>query len=333
MRSNWADSRVSPNVVSESAAIATSLCLRTTTSVVMGDGKSGDAAPPRRARRAVPDRSNRARELYRVCRSPRDRQHDDRRQRSRRPRASRPLPELSDGCRCSGRQCLRKEIPCPHERGQRIRVVQRWSAGLLRQLLAAGEDRDRVMQIRWRWQPELALQPNLAGRRREQISAAHDMRDRLRGVVDDDRELIGKDSVGALDDEITDVAVQALLLPTLQAVMKTDRLAGNQEPSRAAFAARRDTAAAGAGIPAFSAGAERHGFELPARAGASEDPAARGQAVERYLIQRGALALPKDLPVPLETVRSQRREHPIGDAVAAARRVDIFDPQQPLAAG
>jgi len=71
------------------------------------------------------------------------------------------------------------------------------------------------------------------------------MRDRLRGVVDDDRELIGKDSVGALDDEITDVAVQALLLPTLQAVMKTDRLAGNQEPSRAAFAARRDTAAAG----------------------------------------------------------------------------------------
>src|SRR2546427_2379385 len=114
--------------------------------------------------------------------------------------------------------------------------------------------------------------------------------------------------------------------------MKPARLAGTQKPPRAALAARRDTAAAGAGIPAFSASAERHGFKLPARAGASEDPAARRQAVERGLIQRGALALPNDLTVPLETVRSQRREHPIGDAFAAARRVDILDPQQPLAA-
>src|SRR5439155_3464928 len=316
MRSNWADSRVSPKVVNESAAIATSLCLRTTTSVVMVAGEAGDAAPSRQSRRAVRNRRNRSHELYRLRRSPRGRQHENRWQRSGRPRAFRPLPEVGDGFRCSGWLRLRKEIPCPQERGQRIGVIQRRRAGLLRQLLAAGQDRDRVMQIRWRRQPELALQPDLARRRCKQISAAHYMRDLLGSVVDDDRELIGEDAVGALDDEIADVAIQALLLPTLQAVVKTHRLASNQESPRATLATRRDTIAAGAGIPAFAAGAERRGFEFPACAGAGKEPAACSQAVERRLIQRSALVLAYDLTVPLETVRCQRRQHSIGDAVA-----------------
>src|SRR5439155_22470032 len=320
MRSNWADSRVSPKVVNESAAIATSLCLRTTTSVVMVAGEAGDAAPSRQSRRAVRNRRNRSHELYCLRRSPRGRQHENRWQRSGRPRAFRPLPEVGDGCRCSGWLRLRKEIPCPQERGQRIGVIQRRRAGLLRQLLAAGQDRYRVMQVRWRRQPELALQPDLARRRCQQISAAHYVGDRLGSVVDDDRELIGEDSAGALDDEIADVAIQALLVPTLQAVVKTDRLAGNQESPRAALAARRDAVAAGAGILALAAGAEWRGFELPARTGAGEDPAACSQAIKRGLIQRGTLVLTDDLTVPLETVRCQRRQHSIGDAVAATRR-------------
>src|SRR5258706_4775286 len=46
MRSKFADRRVSPNVVSESAAMATSLFLRTTTRVVMAAGES-KCAPSR----------------------------------------------------------------------------------------------------------------------------------------------------------------------------------------------------------------------------------------------------------------------------------------------
>ena len=163
------------------------------------------------------------------------------------------------------------------------------------------------MQIRWRWQPELALQPDLARRRCKQISAAHYMRDLLGSVVDDDRELIGEDSVGALDDEIADVAIQALLLPTLQAVVKTNRLAANHESPRAALAARRDTVAAGAGIPALAAGAERCGFELPARAGAGENPAAGVELPEKKAVREKHVLTPEQISQLLSVFREPVR--------------------------
>ncbi len=51
-------------------------------------------------------------------------------------------------------------------------------------------------------QPEQLVEPQLAGRRGQQVGAAHDVRDPLIGVVDDDRELVGDDPVAAPQDDV-----------------------------------------------------------------------------------------------------------------------------------
>ena len=50
-------------------------------------------------------------------------------------------------------------------------------------------------------QPEFRLEPALRGRRLEQIITAHDLVDRLRSVVYDDRELIRESAILPRDDE------------------------------------------------------------------------------------------------------------------------------------
>ena len=52
----------------------------------------------------------------------------------------------------------------------------------------------------------LACKAIWRGSAAEQVGAAHDVRDALSGVVDDDRQLIGKQAVATADDEVTDVS-------------------------------------------------------------------------------------------------------------------------------
>jgi hypothetical protein len=75
------------------------------------------------------------------------------------------------------------------------------------------------------------LQQNLARGRRDQIGPAHDVGDPLRVVVDDHRELVGEQAIGASHDKVADVALEVLRLRALQAIAPIDaRLAHTKTP-------------------------------------------------------------------------------------------------------
>ena len=74
----------------------------------------------------------------------------------------------------------------------------------LAELLPVGSDDERQVRVRRRRQPERALERDLPRRRVEEVRAAHDLRDALRRVVDDDRELVGVRPVRAVHDEVAD---------------------------------------------------------------------------------------------------------------------------------
>ena len=60
------------------------------------------------------------------------------------------------------------------------------------------------MRVRGGRKTERPLKRDLARRGIEKIRAAHDLRHALRGVVDDDRELVRERPIGALHDEVAD---------------------------------------------------------------------------------------------------------------------------------
>jgi hypothetical protein len=130
------------------------------------------------------------------------------------------------GC---GQRFLAEKAPRGGERGKRV-ARQRRRARLLRQLLAVGIERDRYVQIRRRRIAERPLQRDLPRCRSEEIGAAHDMRDALVEIIDDDRDLVGEQAVGAPDDEIADVARKVLPLRSLQPIGKRDDRVADPHP-------------------------------------------------------------------------------------------------------
>ena len=133
---------------------------------------------------------------------------------------------------------------------------------------------------------------DLAWRRRHQVGAAHDGGDALRRIVDDDRELIGDEAVGAPDHEVADVPREVLLLRTLQQVAEADRHRIDADAHRAcAPDARRDRGAAGARIDALAGGAGRQRLEVASRACAGKGGAGGGELRERVVVERGALRI------------------------------------------
>ncbi len=81
------------------------------------------------------------------------------------------------------------------------------------------------MRVARRGQAEQALKEELAGGRRRQVGATDHLADALCGVVDDNRQLIGVDAVGANHDEIVDHSGHR----AEQAVVELDRLAASPE--------------------------------------------------------------------------------------------------------
>ena len=95
---------------------------------------------------------------------------------------------------------------------------------------------------------------------------------------------------------------------------------------------RGNALAAGAGIDALSGDAQRSDFELAARAGACVGVSNRAQSRQRFRIEWRAIRLAGDAAVPREAVAFKRGENLPFGAFAGARRIDVLDAQQPLAA-
>ena len=117
---------------------------------------------------------------------------------------------------------MSEKAPRGQQRRQR-RSGQRACTTLLRQLGTARIDGNRHVQIAWCREAECVLQEDLSRRGGEKIGAANDVGDPLRGIVDNDGELIREEAIASPDDEIADVLVEPLALRSINAVGETDR--------------------------------------------------------------------------------------------------------------
>src|SRR2546421_23206 len=147
-----------------------------------------------------------------------------------------------------------------------------------------------MVQVRRRRKTEPALQPDLARCRGKQIGTAHDVGNALRCVVHDDCELIREQTIGAPDDEIADLPLEPLLVPSLEPIAEGNRFVGDAQSPGSGLALRRDAVATRSRIDALAAGAESPGFEFPASAAMSEPkcsvPVGEGAKRPRYVVPR-----------------------------------------------
>ena len=185
------------------------------------------------------------------------------------------------------------------------------------------------MRVHRRRIAEGSLQSDLARRGGEEIAAAHDLRDVLRRIVDDDRELVREHPVGALDDEVAAAGRQVLLDGSPQQIVERDRLIGNPKADRSRGAPLQSVAA-GAGIHRLRSERCRGGaLQIGARASAVEDEPLGAQFHQRRLVQRDPLRLHGHFAVPLQSVSTERAEDVVRRAGNDARRVEILNPHQP----
>ncbi len=81
-------------------------------------------------------------------------------------------------------------------------------------------------------QTQCSLQGDLARSAAEEVGTAHDVRDALSRIVDDDRQLICEQAVAAADDEVTRIAGKIRCLQSLQLVVECDRAGRDPEADR-----------------------------------------------------------------------------------------------------
>jgi hypothetical protein len=187
---------------------------------------------------------------------------------------------------------------------------------------------------RRRREAEAALEPDLTGRRRDQVGAAHDVGNALKFIVDRNSQLIGVQTVCPAQHEVADITLEILRLPPLQTIDKGCLRVADPEPPGPYGAPVRQTVAAGSGIgqPAIDRRARRRVANFLARAGAAIGQSGRLELFKRRAIGCETPALPEHFAIPLEAEALQRSQDVFRRARDIARRIDILHTHQPLAA-
>ena len=172
---------------------------------------------------------------------------------------------------------------------------------------------------------------DLAHGRAQKIGAAQHLGDSLFGVVDHDRELVGKQAVSAAHDEVPDLALEVLAHAALNPVQKGDSLGGDSHARGAGCSSAGQAVAAGAGIDDFAFADNRGVGDLLARAGTGKQNAARLQHLQRAQVRGVAPALAHDGALPLEAEPLEREQNRVNRARHRARPVQVLHAYQPLA--
>src|SRR5690606_21342272 len=154
----------------------------------------------------------------------------------------------------------------------------------------------------------------------------------LVGVIDHHHELIGPQAVRAFQGEVAHVAGHVLLLWPRPAIVEAFDALGYAQAPGPHRTAGRHAVPAGARIRAImrpGGGRARGGLDFLAAAGAAVHQATFRQAVEALLIAPQALLLPDGFAVPAHAQGLQLlHDEPVGPR-HHARRIDVFDAQQP----
>jgi hypothetical protein len=214
--------------------------------------------------------------------------------------------------------------PCGVQRGQGIGGIHRPRRQRFRQLAAVRVEHQRQVRVPGRRQPKRPLQQDLPRRGVEQVGAADHVGDALRRIVHHDRQLVGPGAVGAAQDEVADCGGDVLREAPLERVVERDRRAiGHPQADRGIGPHR-----AGDAFAMHAAAGRQRG----AAAAAGERVAGREQGVERRLVGIAAGRLPQHRAVRFQPETGQRAQLAGRGARYLARRVEVFDPDQPFAA-
>jgi hypothetical protein len=109
------------------------------------------------------------------------------------------------------------------QRGCRLHWARSNGSLRFRKLASIGFGQEGQMHVGGARQLQGLLEQNLPWRIAQQVRTAHDFSDPLLGIVDDDCELIGEQSVATPDDEVTQALRNVLHQPTLQSVIEFER--------------------------------------------------------------------------------------------------------------
>src|SRR6185436_19033178 len=184
-------------------------------------------------------------------------------------------------------------------------------------------------------QTQCGLQGYLARSAAQEVGTAYYVRDILGSIVDDDRQLICKQTVAPTDHEVTRIAGKIRGLQSLQLVCECDRAGRDPEPDGGRSVRCPHTVATPTRVVQLVrlvvAGRLR-GLQLGPAAGTGERVTGGDEPVESSLISCVTLALFDDGPGPLKAERRKRCDDLLGAAGHFARRIEIFDSQQPVAA-
>jgi hypothetical protein len=179
------------------------------------------------------------------------------------------------------------------------------------------------------------LQVNLSGRRVEKILASHHLGNLLVGVVHHDRQLICEQTVATFENEVTTIFTEMHCEYAHFLVRKFDAVPGNPQSVRCVAVWPQRPAPAKARINRRGPSSVSRVVlpNLPSRAGAGIGQALAFQVPKCAGVMVCTLALVDHLRIPVQTIGLKSAEYVVGGARNFPRRVYIFDPDVPFAAG
>ena len=170
------------------------------------------------------------------------------------------------------------------------------------------------------------LQINLAGRVIQEIGAANDVRDALRGIIHGHREHVGVDPIAALQDKITDRFRDILSIRALDPVGELHLFGIDSHADGCRRLLPQLAGTASAGITQLIL--ERR-VQLRAAAGAGEGALLCAQGTQGFFITLGVRVLAGDCAVPFEAKLLQGAQNSVRRPGDLAGTIEILDPQQP----
>jgi hypothetical protein len=188
------------------------------------------------------------------------------------------------------------------------------------------------VQVAGQWQPQGALQRDLARRVVGQVLAAHDVGDALLGVVHHHGQLVGPKAVGALEDEVAHLRAEVLRLGAEAAVLPVDAAVHPEAPGAHRAAVRAVPASAGVDQLAVPLAWASSAGDLATRAGTAVGLAGVDQAPQGGFVVAAAAGLPDWRCVGPQAELAQLLQDQRVHARWAARGVHVLDAHQPPAA-
>ena len=180
----------------------------------------------------------------------------------------------------------------------------------------------RVARLRKAEQP---LQNDLPGCVVEQIGAAHNMRDSLGGIIDDDGKYIGNNLIASFENDVADRGGHLLAEHALDAILECDVARFYPQSCGHSHSRKHAAAAARAGIALLI-------FQLQAAAGTRKRQIALVQALQRFVVLPAAITLMNHRSIPFEAKFLECAQDIFGRARSLPRPIEILHAQQPAAA-